>query len=479
MAAPTPYNRAFNFANQQAVTPAQPLNASYIEEEFNRIKRSLDSLSNNLGILQRADTALANASVGYDQLKAELNGFGFNPPTSWATATNYVERDTVFQNGKFYQCAESHVSDDFAADLAAEKWVLIADFTVATGVMVEETYDPTSVNGDAFDMDNMVEGTDTKIMTAAERAKVGYLTVTGAVDLDALAALNTIFLAGSWDASTGSFPGGGTAPAGAQYVVTTGGTVDGIVFAADDTITALTDNASTSTYSSNWYKSAGPTVVDSTTYFADNVDPTKRMQLQLAGLTTSTTRTLTVPDQDGTIAYTDETHGKHSLVIPATAMITAITNGAAWGQVEETSNKHNYVVLDFDASTDEYACFEIPMPKSWDEGTITFKAIWTTTANGTTGVAFGLQAVAVPDGDDSDVAYGTAAVVTDNAQSNPGDVLITAESGAVTIAGSPAAGELVQFRVFRDVSDANDNMTEDARLRAIRILYTTDASTDD
>ena len=68
MAAPTPYNRAFNFANQQAVTPAQPLNASYIEEEFNRIKAALDSLSNNLGILQRADTALANASVGYDQL---------------------------------------------------------------------------------------------------------------------------------------------------------------------------------------------------------------------------------------------------------------------------------------------------------------------------------------------------------------------------------------------------------------------------
>lgn len=180
-----------------------------------------------------------------------------------------------------------------------------------------------------------------------------------------------------------------------------------------------------------------------------------------------------------TLAYNDETHGEQTLFIPASAMIPAVTNGPSTGVVEEASNAHNYAVLDFDASTDEYACFEIPMPKSWDEGAIAFKAVWTTTATDTDGVAWGLQAVAVADGDDSDVAYGTAIVVTDDAQSNAGDVLITAESSALTVAGSPAAGELTQFRVFRDVSDANDDMTEDARLRGIIILYNTDASTDD
>lgn len=166
--------------------------------------------------------------------------------------------------------------------------------------------------------------------------------------------------------------------------------------------------------------------------------------------------------------------GKHSIYIPAAAMVAATTNGAAIGQVEETTNAHNYLTLDFDASTDEYACFEILMPSDWDEGTITFQAVWTTTATDSDGVAWGLQAVAVADGDDSDVAYGTGVVVTDDAQSNAGDVLITAESGAVTVAGSPAAGELTQFRVYRDVSDANDDMTEDARLRGVRIYYTVD-----
>lgn len=41
----------------------------------------------------------------------------------------------------------------------------------ATGDMAASVYDPTNVNGDAFDMDNMVEGT-AKILTTAERANI-------------------------------------------------------------------------------------------------------------------------------------------------------------------------------------------------------------------------------------------------------------------------------------------------------------------
>lgn len=41
-----------------------------------------------------------------------------------------------------------------------------------TGDMLAATYDPTAVQGDAFSMDNMVEGADTKILTAAERSAI-------------------------------------------------------------------------------------------------------------------------------------------------------------------------------------------------------------------------------------------------------------------------------------------------------------------
>lgn len=43
------------------------------------------------------------------------------------------------------------------------------------GDMLKSTYDPTSVNGDAFDMENMTEGTNNKILTAAERTKLDGL----------------------------------------------------------------------------------------------------------------------------------------------------------------------------------------------------------------------------------------------------------------------------------------------------------------
>lgn len=54
------------------------------------------------------------------------------------------------------------------------------------GDMYIATYDPTAKNSDAFLMSNMAEDTNAKVMTAAERAKVGHLTVTQAVDLDTM-----------------------------------------------------------------------------------------------------------------------------------------------------------------------------------------------------------------------------------------------------------------------------------------------------
>ena len=50
--------------------------------------------------------------------------------------------------------------------------------------------------------------------------------------------------------------------------------------------------------------------------------------------------------------------------------------------------------------------------------------------------------------------------------------------GAVTIAGTPAVGDICYFRIFRDVSDANDDMAEDARLIGVKLFFTTDAAND-
>mgnify|MGYP006971712805 CR=1 FL=1 len=44
--------------------------------------------------------------------------------------------------------------------------------TASTGDMLASVYDPTGVVGDAFDMGNMAEDTDAKVMTAAERSGI-------------------------------------------------------------------------------------------------------------------------------------------------------------------------------------------------------------------------------------------------------------------------------------------------------------------
>lgn len=171
--------------------------------------------------------------------------------------------------------------------------------------------------------------------------------------------------------------------------------------------------------------------------------------------------------------------GKQTLWVPATAMTPATTSGAATGQIETTTNKLNFETLDFDTTADEYACFTIAFPKSWDEGTVTFQAFWSATTGGTTGVAIGLQAVAIGDNVTSDTAYGTGVVVTDDAQTGALEVYVTAESAAVTIGNTPAVDEIVNFRVYRDVSDANDDLAEDMHLIGIKLFYTTNYATDD
>ena len=171
--------------------------------------------------------------------------------------------------------------------------------------------------------------------------------------------------------------------------------------------------------------------------------------------------------------------GKQTIWVPANAMTPTASNGcAAVATVETTSGRPDLYVLDFDDGSDEHAQFTVAFPKSWNLGTITFQVFWTSTATDTDGVSWALQGVGMADNETLDVAYGTAVVVDDACQSAAEELYVTAESSAVTIAGTPADDDLTYFRIFRDVSDANDTAAEDARLIGVKIFYTTDAAND-
>ena len=173
-----------------------------------------------------------------------------------------------------------------------------------------------------------------------------------------------------------------------------------------------------------------------------------------------------------------KTAGLETIWVPAASMRPTSSNGcAAITDVETTAGRPDLQVLDFDKDADEAAQFSIAFPKSWNEGTITF-AVYYIGLAATTGVAFGLQGVSVGDNEEADQAYGTAVVVTDDSQGDATEVLITATSGAVTLANSPAAGDISFFRLFRDISDGNDDMAGDARVLGVKIFFTTNAAND-
>ena len=173
-----------------------------------------------------------------------------------------------------------------------------------------------------------------------------------------------------------------------------------------------------------------------------------------------------------------KTVGKETIFIPAAAMYPTTTNGcAALAQVEGTAGRPEIKALDFDPSSDENAQFTVAFPKSWNESTITFKAFFTVTGTDSGTVSWALSGVATADNDAIDVAFGTAVAPTAKAHSGTsGDINVTAESGNVTIAGSPSTDEMVFFNIMRDVSA--DNQTGDARLLGIQIFFTTDAAND-
>jgi len=170
--------------------------------------------------------------------------------------------------------------------------------------------------------------------------------------------------------------------------------------------------------------------------------------------------------------------GKETIWVPDSAMYPATTNVSDAQQVETTATRPDMKVLDFDASTDEFAQFSVAFPKSWNEGTVTYQVYWTPASTNTGDCIFGLQGVACADNDTIDVAYGTAINVTDAGIGTVEDQQVSAESSAVTIAGSPAAGEITYFQLFRDANAGGDTFSADARVLGIKIFFTTDAAND-
>jgi len=254
----------------------------------------------------------------------------------------------------------------------------------------------------------------------------------------------------------------------------TDGSVDHVHLAGD---AVDGDNLADNAVDSEHYTDAS---IDLAHLAADSVDGSKIVDnaINSEHYTDGSIDTAHIADAQVTLAKTTGLVGKQSIWVPAAAMTPTVSNGcAALVSIETTAGRPDMNVLDFDKDADEHAQFSIAFPNSWNLGTVTFQAFWSGIA-ATTGVSWMLQGVAMNDNETIDVVYGTAVKVDDDAQGAVEELLVTAESAAVTIAGTPADNDLCYFRFYRDVSQTNDDMAGDCRLHGIKIFYTTDALND-
>lgn len=194
MAQPRDYTRQYNFNDFQTTSPSDPLPANQVDAELNAVKLTLDDLNTNIGLVQRDDGKLANASVHPDALSsatlALVQVSGYTPRGDWAVSTAYAAGDLVNYNDATYLSNEAHTSNGFtfAADDSAGRWTLLANAAIggsdsavdkfegdgsATAFTLSYSYSATTsiqvfVNGELLnpDDDYSLSGTTLTLFTA-------------------------------------------------------------------------------------------------------------------------------------------------------------------------------------------------------------------------------------------------------------------------------------------------------------------------
>jgi len=171
--------------------------------------------------------------------------------------------------------------------------------------------------------------------------------------------------------------------------------------------------------------------------------------------------------------------GRQSVPIMAAGISPSATGGCEpLTVVPIAANQPDIITLDFDPTTAEYAQFSIPMPKKWNEGTITARFLWSHGSTATNfDVVWGIQAVAVSNNDAIGVAFGTAQTIADTGGVT-NNLYKSDETAAITIGGSPVAEDTVFFRVYRLATSGSDTLAIDARLHGVILFLTTESTTD-
>lgn len=169
--------------------------------------------------------------------------------------------------------------------------------------------------------------------------------------------------------------------------------------------------------------------------------------------------------------------GVHELAIPAAAIRPHDSGGCGILESLLMSSGRYVQGLPFDATAIESASFQLSLPAGWNEGTITAQFKTLNIAGGSGAFVFQLAGVAAGDDDSLDAAVGTFQTATDTILAAK-DLMVGPQTSAITIAGTPVAGDLTRFVVQRDPTAGGDTYASDVYLLEVIIRLTLAESAD-
>lgn len=194
-----------------------------------------------------------------------------------------------------------------------------------------------------------------------------------------------------------------------------------------------------------------------------------------AGTIAATTVQAAINELDTEKAALTAVIGVQDLFVSAAAMWQRLTNGcSALTQIEMATSLANIQGLLFDATTQEFAQFQIILPRKYNNATITAVPVWTATSGSGT-VQWGISFGSYRNDDALTVALGTPQT-SDDTLLAANDFHEGPVTSAITPAGTLQDSNFIIGQISRN--PASDTLAVDAVLLGISLRITTDAAID-
>lgn len=371
--------------------------------------------------------------------------------TTWAASTAYKVDQLVYNDGTTYVCILAHTSA--AADepgTGVNEATYWQDFcTGATGAKGD-----TGDSGSTAFKEAWVTATAYSVNDIVTHAKTGY-GGQGYICTSAhtSGASTEPEVGGDWATKWTVIAGGGQDGAGSGDVTgDSGGSTTGNLAGFADTSGLAIEDIGT------------PKSVVDTVLLAESASTTTPI-----GTTDSF-----IVDENGTMKRkTADTMFTRYIPVTITAQAwqPSATSGCAdAASAELATNKFNFRSLAFGYASKTYACFKMKFPLGYTGGDLYAIFAWHQTGTSSNGVCWGIETASVANDESLDVAWGAAVEVVDNGTGAANRNLISATTAAITPAGTPAGGETLEIRIYRDPANGSDNLDAVVYLDDVTLL---------